>query len=402
MPGLRRALGLPLVLAYGVGVMVGAGIYVLVGAVAAEAGHLAWLAFAIAGIVAAPTALSFAELSARIPEAGGAAAYIRAAFDSPALSVVAGVAIVLAGTVSAAAVLRGGVGYLGVLVPAPDWAMILTIGAALSALAVWGVVESLSFAAVLTVIEVAGLVLIVVSGLMAEPVAAGVVLEGGTQGGAQGTVALGGLLAAAALAFFAFIGFEDIVNLAEETRDPARTIPRAVVGALILVSVIYAAVAYAATRAVTAQDLAASEQPLALVWQAGFGQGVAILTLIAVAAALNGVLAQIVMAARVLFGLARSSAVFAPFAHAHPRFGTPALATLLVGAAMIAAALVLPVATLAGVAALVLLAVFIGVNMALLRLKRRPGRAPFHVPVAVPVFGVVASGAAFLFALSGG
>jgi amino acid transporter len=387
---LHRRIGLGLLTAYGVGVMVGAGIYVLVGAVAAEVGQQAWLAFVLAGLIAAPTALSFAELAARIPEAGGAAAYVRVGLSSPAVSMAVGLAVIAAGTVSAAAVLQGGVGYLMGVLPIPETLGLVAIGGLLTLIAVWGVVESLSFAAILTAIEVAGLILIVAAGFIADPIP--------PSEAAAGLPPIGALaiLGAAALAFFAFIGFEDMVNLAEETRNPTRTMPLAILIAMGLVSLIYALVAYAATRAVAPAELSQSAQPLALVWQAGFGQGVAILSLIAVAAALNGVLAQIVMAARVLYGLGRSSAVFKPFATAHPRFGTPARGTLAVGAAVILAALLLPVATLAEIAASLLLAVFILVNVVLLRVKSRTPRAAFHVPALVPVLGALVSAAALI------
>lgn len=393
---LHRRIGLGLLTAYGVGVMVGAGIYVLVGAVAAEVGQQAWLAFVLAGLIAAPTALSFAELSARIPEAGGAAAYIRVGLNSPVASIFTGLAVIAAGTVSAAAVLQGGVGYLTGVIAIPDTAGILVIGALLTLIAVWGVVESLSFAAILTAIEVIGLILIVASGLIAEPIPP---VEA-----ARGLPPIGALavLGAAALAFFAFIGFEDMVNLAEETRQPTRTMPRAIIIAMVVVSLIYALVAYAATRAVAPAELAASAQPLALVWQAGFGEGVAILSLIAVAAALNGVLAQIVMAARVLYGLGRSARIFAPFATAHPCFGTPARGTLLVGAAVLLAAVALPVATLAEIAATILLAVFVVVNLTLIRVKRRALAAGFSVPILVPAAGALVSLAALALSLFGG
>ena len=390
-PQLRQRIGLPLLTAYGVGVMIGAGIYVLVGAVAAEAGGLAWIAFLVAGLVALPSALSFAELAARVPEAGGAAAYMRAAFGSPALAMLVGLAIVVAGTISAAAVLRGGVGYLTGIVPIDPALAILILGALLTCIAIWGVVESLAFAAILTAIEVLGLMMVIAAGLLAPPVVE--TLAAPNAGDVPGI--LPGILAAATLAFFAFIGFEDVVNLAEETRDPQRNVPRAVVIALVLVSLIYAAVAFAATRAVAPADLAESARPLALVWQAWAGSPAIFLSAIAVAAALNGVLAQVVMAARVLFGLGRHGGPFAPFHRAHPRLGTPVLASLLVGAAMIAAALLLPVAELAEVSATTLLVVFVLVNAALLRIKRRdPAPAAFQVPGVVPALGLVVSLAA--------
>lgn len=391
---LHRRIGPGLLVFYGLGVMVGAGIYVLVGAVAGQAGPLAWLAFLLAGAVAAPSALSFAELSSRLPEAGGEVAYLRSAFSSDALGVAVGIAIVLAGTFSAAAVLRGGVGYLTSVLPVSQVLGIVVIGALLCVVAVVGVVESLAFAAVLTVVELAGLALVVVAGFLAP-----VVPDAAQSAQAVPKALHLGVLAAAALAFFAFIGFEDMVNLAEEVRRPERTMPRAILIALALVTAVYTLVSFAATRSVPVADLAASERPLALVWQAGFGAGAGALALIAVVAALNGVLAQIVMAARVLFGIGRRVPAFAAFHHVHARFGTPLRGTVLVSVAVILSALVLPVAELAGMSATVLLCVFVLVNAALIRLKRSAPDAPFRVPGFVPWAGVILSLLALVFSL---
>ena len=379
---LRRRIGLGLLTAYGVGVMVGAGIYVLIGAVAGQAGVWAPLSFLLAGLVAAPTALSYAEFSTRIPEAAGEAAYVAKGTGRQSLGVLVGLGIVLAGTISAAAVLRGGTGYLLGLVDLPFVACILAMGAVLTTVAILGALESLALAAVFTVIELAGLALIIWAGSTADPVATYTSPE---------TLPLAGLGAGAVLAFFAFIGFEDIVNMAEEVRQPERTLPRAILMSLVIASVLYALVAWAAVRAVPATQLAGSDQPLALVWQETRGGSAGFLSAIAVFAALNGVLAQIVMAARVLFGLGKTGGALAVFHQTHPRFGTPIRATLLIGGAVMAAAFLLPVAALAEATSTVLLAVFVLVNAALIGVKRKAGPAPFRVPMSVPVAGLVLS-----------
>lgn len=385
--GLKRRIGLGLLTAYGVGVMVGAGIYVLVGAVAGVAGVWAPLAFVIAGLIAAPTALSYAEFSTRLPEAAGEAAYVARGFGWPFLAVLVGLAIVAAGTISAAAVLRGGVGYLVSVVDVPfDWALI-GVGVALTLVAVVGVLESMALAAVFTVVELAGLALVIYAGWAAPEVA---------DFAAPAVPVWGGIGAAAVLAFFAFIGFEDIVNMAEEVERPERVMPRAILLSLVITSVIYAAVAVAAVRAVPLEQLAGSERPLVLVWQAGVGGNPAFFAVIAVVAALNGVLAQIVMASRVLFGLGKRWAGLAVFHHANPRFGTPVLATVLLGGAVIAAALRLPIAALAGMTSTILLGVFVLVNAALIAVKRAEPEAPFTVSMAVPVVGLVLAVAALI------
>ena len=388
---LKRRIGLPLLIAYGVGVMVGAGIYVLVGAVAGVAGHFAPYAFLLAGLIAAPTALSYAEFSTRIPEAAGEAAYIGKGFGSELLAVLVGLAIVLAGTVSAAAVLRGGAGYLIGIADVPlIWAAI-AMGLLLTGVAVIGVMESLSLAALFTAIEVIGLILVVWAGATSEPMPAQI-----TANSTPWTELAPGIGAGAMLAFFAFIGFEDIVNMAEETRDPTFTMPRAILISLVITSSLYAFVVWAALRAVPPEALAGSDQPLALVWASATGGDARFLSAIAVFAALNGVLAQVVMASRVLFGLGKRSPALALFHHAHPRFGTPALASVLIGGLVITGALALPVAVLAETTSIVLLAVFVLVNAALIAVKRRGEPGPFEVPLFVPIIGLVLSAAALI------
>lgn len=386
---LKRRIGLPLLIAYGVGVMVGAGIYVLVGAVAGVAGHFAPYAFLLAGLIAAPTALSYAEFSTRIPEAAGEAAYIGKGFGSELLAVLVGLAIVLAGTVSAAAVLRGGAGYLIGIADVPlIWAAI-AMGLLLTGVAVIGVMESLSLAALFTAIEVIGLILVVWAGATSDPIPLEIT---------EAVIPWAGIGAGAMLAFFAFIGFEDIVNMAEETRDPTFTMPRAILFSLVITSSLYALVVWAALRAVPPEALAGSDQPLALVWASATGGDARFLSAIAVFAALNGVLAQIVMASRVLFGLGKRSPALALFHHAHPRFGTPALASTLIGLAVILGAILLPVATLAETTSAVLLAVFVLVNAALIAVKRRGEPGPFTVPLFVPVLGLLLSAIALIAA----
>ncbi|MEQ3678711.1 amino acid permease [Pseudophaeobacter sp.] len=397
---LKRRIGLGLLTAYGIGVMVGAGIYVLVGAVAAEAGVLAPLAFLLAGLIAAPTALSYAEFSSRLPEAAGEAAYVGQGFNSKFFAIFVGLAVVVAGTVSAGAVLRGGAGYFAAATGIDAELAIIGMGAALVLVAIIGVLESFALVAVFTLIEVLGLALVVWAGFSASaspdwnaalPLAEMITTPGLATGIAFGAV----------LAFFAFIGFEDIVNMAEEVRNPTRILPQAIVISLAVTSVIYALVCWAAVRTVPLDALASSESPLALVWQQSQGGNARFLSAIAVFAALNGVLAQIVMASRVLYGLGGRTTGLAAFRHAHPRFGTPVRATILIGLAVLVAAYWLPVAQLASVTSATLLSVFVLVNLALILQKRRQPEAPFQVPFAVPVVGLILSLLALATAVGG-
>jgi len=391
-PGLKRRLGLGLLTLYGIGVMVGAGIYVLVGAVAGHAGVWAPLSFLLAAIIATPTGMSYAELSGRIPEAAGEAAYLRVATGRPIVAAVVGLAIEIVGVVSAAVVLQGGVGYLRVLVDLPEPLLIAAIGAALGVAALIGVVESLTLAAVLTAIEVIGLLIVIGAGATG-PVAA--------QPAALSGFPLVGLASGGILAFFAFFGFEDMVNMVEETRNPSRTVPRAIFLALAVTTLLYMLVAWAAVRAVPVDQLSASRQPLALVFETATGQGAGFLSAIAVAAALNGVLAQIVMSARVLYGLGRFLPPLEVFHHAHPRFRTPVLATVLATAVTVTLAITAPLLELAELASAVLLLVFLAINGALIALQRSgpPPEGVFRTPGWLPWAGAAGSGVALVWAV---
>ncbi len=390
---LKRRIGPGLLTAYGVGVMVGAGIYVLTGAAAGAAGMWAPLAFVLAGLVAVPSALSFSELSARIPEAAGDSSYVEVGLKMHWLAVLVGAINIIAGTVAAAAVLRGGVGYLTSFVDLPFTWSVMGLGAGLTLIAIVGVLESLAFAAILTVVEVIGLMLVIWAGFNAPPVAEWSM--------PLPSIEWAGVAGATLFAFFAFIGFDDMVNMAEESRNPARTMPRAIIWALAITALLYTLVSLAAVRAVPREVLGVSERPLALVWEAGTTGSAVFLSAIAVAAALNGVLAQIVMASRVFYGLAKRSPLLRPFRATSARFGTPVLGSVVVGVAVSASALTLPVATLAEVTTLALLIVFAIVNAALIGLKRREPKSPFDVPDYVPWLGVIACLGTFAASIAG-
>jgi amino acid transporter len=391
-PGLKRRLGFGLLTLYGVGVMVGAGIYVLVGAVAGQAGVWAPLTFLLAAVIAAPTGFSYAELTGRIPEAAGEAAYLRTATGLPLAAAAVGLAIEVVGVVSAAVVLQGGVGYLRSVVDLPEALLIVAIGGGLGVVALIGVVESLLFAAILTTTEIAGLLIVIGAGATGPAVVQPEVVSDFSMAG----IAAGGILA-----FFAFLGFEDMVNMVEETREPARTVPRAIFAALGVTTVLYVLVCWAAVRAVPVDQLAGSQRPLALVFETATGRSAGFLALIAVAAALNGVLAQIVMSARVLYGLGRFLRPLAVFHHAHPRFGTPVLATVLATAVTVTLALTTPLLTLAELTSAVLLLVFIAVNGSLIVLKRRgpPPAGVFIAPGWLPWAGSAGSGTALIWTI---
>ena len=371
-PELRRVLTFwPLVL-YGLGVIVGAGIYVAIGAVIGRAGMAAPVSFLLAGIASGCTGLCYAELAGRYPEASGGVAYVAHGFGSRRLALFTGAAITLAVAVGAASIARGVVDYLSVLLPLPGPLLAGLVVAVFTAVAIAGVRESVGLAAVMTVIEIAGLLAATIAGLLAAPRLHLSGLVPTDLAGWQGA------LAGAFIAFFAFIGFETLANLAEETRDPRRTVPRGILGAVALSVVLYVAVASAAVLAGRTE-----ETPLLGLFTGTHATMFALVGFIAVG---NGVLVQIVMLARLFYGMGRDGQLPALFALVHPRTQTPAAATLLAGAIVLVTAVAVPFGHLLVVTNVVTLGVFILVDLALWRAKRR-GPAPpdgFTVPDWVP------------------
>jgi APA family basic amino acid/polyamine antiporter len=396
---LKRSLSLPLLTFYGLGTIIGAGIYVLVAKVAGHAGLYAPLAFLLAAALAAFTGLSYAELSARFPKSAGEAVYVQQGLGRQSLSMLVGLLIVTTGVVSAATVANGFVGYLHVFVPIPDALAITLLALALGTLAVWGIEESVMAATLITLVEIGGLLFIVVVGGQSLATLPARLPELVPPADAR---VWQGILLGAFLAFYAFIGFEDMVNVAEEVRDPTRVLPRAILLALGGSTVLYLLVALVAVLALPPVELAASSAPLADIYLRTTGKPPTVISLISMFAIVNGALIQIVMASRVLYGMSRERWLPAWLGRVHPRTRTPLWATVLVTLVILALALWLPLETLARATSLVILVVFALVNLALLRIKRRdPHPAGIGTyPAWVPLAGAVSSGGFALYQLT--
>jgi APA family basic amino acid/polyamine antiporter len=365
--GLRRRLSLPLLVLYGVGISVGAGIYVLIGAVAGHAGVYAPWAFVASAVVMAFTVASYSELTARFPVSAGEAAYVRAAFESRLLSTLTGLLTVVIGVVSTAAVALGSAGYIGQFTTIAPGIIVVLVIVSLALVASWGILESVMVAGVLTVIEVGGLMSILVAASGADlPLAEALKLPPVFEPGI-----LSGLAVASLLAFFAFIGFEDLANVAEEAVDPARTLPLAMALTLGITTLLYVAIAAVAVSAVRIEELAGSSAPLSLVFRKLTGISPAAISLIAIVATLNTILAQMTMASRVLYGMARQGDLPRVLGRVGRRTATPLIATVLVAVLSMILALAAPIGPLAEATSVATLAVFALVNLALIRIKRQ-------------------------------
>lgn len=392
---LKRSLSLPLLTLYGLGNILGAGIYVLVGKVAGEAGANTVLAFLVAMVIAGLTAFSYMELSSRFPQSASVSVYLHNAFGRRWLSVSIGVALVFGGIASAAALAQGFAGYLQSIMPVPMLLAAVGLILVLGLLAARGIAESAIFAACITLVEMGGLLLIVWFGRGAlgdADVPALLTIDP--------AIGLSGVLVGAFLAFYAFIGFEDMVNVVEEVKEPRRTMPLAILLSLTAATVLYLLVVVVSMAAVNSAELAASTAPLNLVFSKLSGIDPIYISIIGLAATINGVLVQIIMGSRILYGLSKQGWLPSVFSGVHPARRTPLFATLVVVIAMVAGTVLLSLVSLASITSFLILTVFILVNAALIAIKRRhatPGHVGVSVPLAIPVIGVLCCGGLVIY-----
>ncbi|MGA5248336.1 APC family permease [Streptomyces pseudogriseolus] len=385
---LQRALTTPLLYFFILGDVLGAGVYVLVGQVAADAGGAVWVPLVVALLLALLTAASYAELATKYPRAGGASHYATRAFG-PFAGFVAGFCMLAAGIVSVAALARGfGGDYLSAFVALPVGLVAVVFLGLLALVNARGIKESTRANVVATVVEVGGLAVVVVLG-------AWLLLRGDgdlgrlTELGTPEKGAAAAVLSGSVLAYYSFVGFETSVNVAEETRDPRRSYPRALFGALATAGAVYVLVGLAASAAVPTAQLAGSSGPLLEVVKEAGGVPPKLFSAIALVAVANGALLTGIMSSRLAYGMAKDGLLPGTLTKVLPGRRTPwAAIAVTTGLAMLLA-LTGSVATLASTLVLLLLVVFLMVNTAVLVLRRDPGRADhFRTPVVLPVLGI--------------
>jgi APA family basic amino acid/polyamine antiporter len=389
-PSLKRTLSLPLLVLYGLGTTIGAGIYALVGELAGVAGYLAPVSFLVASVMAGLTALSFAEMSSRYPQCAGAALYVKEGFASEWLSTVVGLLVVTAGLVSAAALTNGFVGYLHQFIDVDRIVVILVVTCLLGVIAAWGITQSVTIAAAVTLIEIGGLILVIAvshSSLVELPDRWPELIPD------LNSASIGSIFTGSLLAFYAFIGFEDMVDVAEETRDVKRTLPLAIIITLSITALLYMLIMVIAVLSVPPQQLATSEAALAFLYERFTGGESTVISVIGLFAIINGALIQMIMASRVLYGLSSRGQLPEFLRVVHPETRTPIFATAIVTAIVVALALVGRLATLAEMTSVIMLVIFTVVNLALWRVKQRDPRPDDAVvfPAWVPLAGFVVS-----------
>ncbi len=388
---LLRSIGPFQLTLYGLGSMLGAGIYGLIGQAAGKVGNAVWASFLVAMVAALLTALSYASLGSRYPRAGGAAFVTHKAYGMPLLSFVVGLAVVCSGLASVATQSQVFAVNLNVLFGTasfPVWAVSAGFLLAMAALVLRGIKESMWVNVAFTLVEAAGLLLVIAVGI---PYWGSVdLLEIPDVPGGDTTVLL--VMQGAVLTFFAFIGFEDTLNVAEECRDPQRTIPIALVTAMVIGALIYVAVAVSAVSVVPWRELAQAPGPLTEVMtRAAPAISPWVYTAVTLFAVSNTALVNYITSSRLVYGMAQQGLLPRALGHVHLRTRTPHIAATLLLALLLPLGLFGSIANLAAASVLLLLAVFSVVNGALFILQGRKNEPAgrFEIPRWVPAAGTV-------------
>jgi APA family basic amino acid/polyamine antiporter len=385
---LARSIGLFALVVYGIGDMVGAGIYGTIGVAAGKMGNAVWLAFLVSMVAALLTGLSYASLASRYPRAAGAAFVTQRAFDLRFLSYVVGLSVACSGLTSMAAGSRVFAATLQPIVGSPPlWGIFLAFIGALTIVNLLGIRECIWMNMICTAIEVGGLLFVIAVSLpyfgrvdyLETPSAAG-------------ALTLPMIMSGAVLTFYAFVGFEDLLNLAEEVKNPQRTMPWGIVVALACVTVIYVLVSIAAISVVPYTELANSQKgaPLAQIIKVATPwlphQIYTGITLFAVA---NTALINFIMGSRLIYGMSRQGLLPSTLGVVNRSRRTPHAAILALGAVVSILAFSGDIAELASATSLLLLLVFGLMNTALivLKLRKNEPKGHFEIPAFVPFLG---------------
>ncbi|PXY20067.1 APC family permease [Prauserella flavalba] len=391
-PALRRVMGSKLLLFFVVGDIIGTGVYALTGQVAGRVGGALWLPFLLAFIVAFMTAFSYLELVGKYPKAAGAALYANRAFRIRILTFLVAFAVMCSGITSASsAAVAFGETYLAEFITSPMPLVAILFILMLAAINFRGVKESVTTNVVLTCIELAGLLIIIGVGVWA-------VLNGDgepsrlVEFNTQDQTWLVAITSATSLAFFAMVGFEDSVNMAEECKDPVRIFPKAMLWGMVIAATIYILVSVTSSLLVPANELEAAESSalLKVIDIGAPGMPREIFSAIGLFAVINSALINMLMASRLIYGMANERIIPKQLGVVHPFRRSPWVAILFTSAIAIVLVSTVDISVLGGTTALLLLAVFAIVNIAVLVLrKEKVEHKHFRAPTVIPVLAAI-------------
>lgn len=398
--GLMRALGLGALIIYGVGDILGAGIYAIVGKIAGHAGSLTWLSFSIAMAVVFLTALCYSELGSRFPKSGGVSIYIQEAFGSKWLSLFSGLLLLSATIFSMSTLSQAFVGYLRALgFHFPHWFGVSSFLIILLLINIRGIKQSSIANIVSTAVEVSGLLLVLVCGFW-------YLSKSNNQSVITPPAAMPGIrdvFQGAALAFFAFTGFEDLVNIAEEVKQPEKNLPRAILSSLGIAGLLYLSVGWMATAIIPGNELSQSDAPLLDVVSKSYpAMPTLVFSIIAIFAVSNTTLLNYITASRLLYGMSKTNLLPKFLQAVHGQFHTPYIAILVIFPLVLVLGLIGTLGELASATSAIVLTVFSFSCIALIKikLKNRVGKTNskiFRIPMFVPWLAVALNMTAIAF-----
>jgi amino acid transporter len=394
---LNRSISLPMLILYGLGTMVGGGFYALLGEIAGEAALFTPLAFFLSGLLAFISATSFAELSSRFPFSAGEARYAQEGFSNKIFSTFVGWLVILTGIVSSAALAVATAGFLQDFITVPPIVAILCLVLAMGAIAGWGIGKSVTFVAIISVIEIGALIYIVfVAGdsLVELPNRWQELIV------PQINTHWLGVFSGAFLGFYAFVGFEDMVNMAEEVKDVRKNLPIAILVSIFLTTIIYIVVSTIAVLTVSPEMLSGSNIPVAEILRGHGTFSMKMLGVVSLLTGINGALVQIIMASRVVYGLSKKDQAPTFLGKVSSKTKTPLRATSAITLIVLVLAIFFPLQTLAESTSFIILIIFAIVNLSLWLIKGKQNKDPkqkISFPRWVSLFGFTTSIVALLF-----
>ena len=381
---LKREIGLFEATAFGVGIILGAGIYALIGPAAGSAGNALWISFIVGAIVSSFTGLSYIELSTMFPKAAAEYVYAKKASGKELWAFLIGWLIIFSGAIAASAVAIGFAGYFRSFITAPIIVIALLLILGLSLTNFIGIIESSRMNIVFTLIEVSGLILIIILGFSR--------IQQITINYIEAPLGTQGILAASALVFFAYLGFEDIVNIAEEMKNPKKNIPKALILSILITTIFYVLLAISVVNLVEWNMLSVSESPLAYAASMVLGKKAFFgLSIIALFATANTVLILLIVGSRMVYGMSRDGSLPKFLSVVHQQRGTPWVAVLVMMLASMFFLFLGDLRLVAGVTNFATFAVFSSVNLSLiwLRYKQPELERPFKVPLNIGWFPII-------------
>jgi APA family basic amino acid/polyamine antiporter len=369
---------------YGIGMILGAGIYVLIGEAAGIAGNTLWVSFVIGAVAATFTGLSYAELSSMFPKSAAEFIYVRKAFNNEFLAFLVGWLLIFTSIVSASTLSLGFGSYFAGLFGSGIALSAVLLIIMLSFVIFYGIRESSWMNILFTMIEAGGLLLIIYIGFTFprnDPV-----------NYFESPFGIFGIVTAVPLIFFAYVGFDNIVNIAEEIKNPTKVLPKAILLSIMITAVVYFLVSLAAIRVLDWQELGESVAPLAAVAGKALGSvGYSLLSAIALFSITNTVLISLVTGSRIIYGMAAQGSLPSLLSNIHFKTRTPWVATLVVMVAAVTFVFTGDMVTIANITVLSIVIIFVLVNAALLRLRYTEPNVerPFKVPLNIGKFPVL-------------